>query len=86
MNPELTRITTSDYRMPADTSPMYKTTYLISRKTLRHLAGNQWLSAPHIDDRKWLERDTTTYTAILPIVKAFDKCLILKISGGVTNV
>lgn len=57
MNPELGRIATGNWGMPAGASPAMKTAWLIGRKALRHLTGNSALRAPALEDRTWPDRE-----------------------------
>ena len=56
-NPRLASIPTGNYGIAAGASPLYKTSYLIGRKLLRHLTGIQGLQAPQPEDRTWPDRD-----------------------------
>ncbi len=57
MNPTLGRIPTGNWGMPAGASPALKTAWLIGRKLLRHLTGNQSMRAPALEDRTWPDRE-----------------------------
>lgn len=57
LNPELARIPTGNWGMPAGASPCYKTAWLVGRKALRHITGNQNLRAPELADRTWPDRE-----------------------------
>jgi hypothetical protein len=58
LNRPLAVVPTGNWGMPAAYSPAAKTGWLIARKLLRHLTGNQKLSAPSAKDRTWGDRDS----------------------------
>ncbi len=58
LNPKLASVPTGNWGMPASYSPLAKTAWLVGRKMLRHLTGNQRFRAPHAEDRTWPDRDT----------------------------
>lgn len=57
LSPRLAALPTGNYAMPAAASPLTKTGWLVGRKILRHVTGNQRLRAPHPEDRTWPDRD-----------------------------
>lgn len=57
MNPALGRIPTGNWGIPAGASPAVKTAWLIARKLLRHLTGNERYKAPTVEDRTWPDRE-----------------------------
>lgn len=57
ISPEIAAIPTANWGMPAGASPTYKTGYLIGRKLLRHLTGNERFQAPSLKDRTWPNRE-----------------------------
>ncbi|GJL54487.1 MAG: hypothetical protein NPIRA02_16190 [Nitrospirales bacterium] len=54
---DLAGIPTGNWGIAAGASPIYKTSYLIGRKVMRHLTGKMHLQAPSAKDRTWPDRD-----------------------------
>lgn len=57
LRPKLGLIPTGNYGIRAGASPLYKTSFLIGRKLLRHITGKSHLHAPDAKDRTWPDRD-----------------------------
>jgi hypothetical protein len=56
LNRALALVPTGNWGIPAAYSPAAKTAWLVGRKALRHVTGNQSYRAPHAKDRTWPDR------------------------------